>query len=149
MLLDSTCWPWKGLVGHLSEPTCWPWGGLVGRWSEPSSLLAPTLEMSHIIDGALGFPCSIWAVPRMMTLPNCMSAFDSFSTQLVFRLGNYNCFLAVEKIYFWTPINPLPHFSNSSYIASCQCWAVLTAGQRCEWHFADVMNTTYCSSITL
>lgn len=42
----------------------------------------------------------------MMLLPNCMSGFDSFSKGLVFQLSNCNCFVAVEKIYFWTLINP-------------------------------------------
>lgn len=71
----------------------------------------PVLEMSHIMDCVRLTLCT--ALPTrllkrlgMALLPNCMSGFDSFSKGLVFQLSNCNCFVAVEKIYFWTLINP-------------------------------------------
>lgn len=45
-----------------------------------------------------------------MILPTCMSGFDSFSKGLVFQLCNCNCFVAIEKIYFLDPNQPLAPF---------------------------------------
>lgn len=71
----------------------------------------PVLEISHIMDCACltlrtAFPTRHLKRLGMVILPNCMSGFDSFSKGLVFQLSNCNCFVAVEKIYFWTLINP-------------------------------------------
>lgn len=91
---------WKG---HL--------GVCVNQSSASTGNIFPVLEMSHLMDCArltlrTALPTRRPKRSGMALLPNCMSGLDSFSKGLVFQLSNCNCCVAVEKIYFWTLINP-------------------------------------------